>query len=151
MNRSAVVILLIANLLACPLRCLSCETSTSQDSVTANGASQICCHACQLSSEEDSQTENPSERDTSEDSLANNGPPSHDDTTNHCSCHTCICEGARIEWHSPLCQDVTVCFADWQVPSSCQLLGNANSVTVEPPLVPSTSGMTRSVHQVWRI
>ena len=68
-------ILLIASLLTCPLRCMSCRAAGAgvNDCVPA-GCS--CCH-CE------------SELPVSD--------SSEDDPSDHCSCPNCICEGATLQ------------------------------------------------------
>ncbi|MEZ6103846.1 MAG: hypothetical protein R3E01_33285 [Pirellulaceae bacterium] len=74
MGRFALSLLLIANLLVCPLRCLSCQTGVVVDGDCAQAA--CCCQDAQDGDE------------------SSNGQPS---PGGDCSCPNCICEGATVQ------------------------------------------------------
>ena len=71
-------LLLIVNLLACPVRCLSCETNVAAGEDVATAACSCCSHGVEASA---SESPEPSPR------------PCGDD----CNCQNCICEGAVVE------------------------------------------------------
>ena len=157
MIRSTVVILLVANLLACPLRCLSCGIDASVSDVTATQKSHGCCQACELSIAEDSSQETSSERDTSEEDTSPQATLTRDEdsssssqTPNRCSCHSCICEGATIESLSSLTDDAAFCF-DWLMPFNSELSSGDFAQTTAALSDPPTARMQLAVHQVWRI
>lgn len=75
MGRPLLAILLIANLLVCPLRCFSCQTEAVADD---NCSGEVCC-CCQLA-------------DDVNQPIDGDHLPSED-----CSCPDCICEGATLE------------------------------------------------------
>ena len=95
MKSPILVVLLIVNLLTCPLRCLACE-SQSASSVESACATCACCSECDPVTVPDA-------------------PVPHDD---NCGCTSCICEGAvvvnpvelpelgpTLHWLLPLCLD----------------------------------------------
>ena len=67
------VLILIVNLLTCPLRCLACESHSSSSDEIACASCECCSHCEDL--------------------------PNSDDTEPHdpdCGCKSCICEGAVV-------------------------------------------------------
>ena len=92
MHSPLLTLLLIVNLLACPVRCLSCETNSGVVVECAPAACTCCQH-----SEEAPVSETPE--------------PCGDD----CSCQSCICEGAVIKPALDL-SDV-VCSTSWSAPT----------------------------------
>ena len=76
MYRTLFALLLIGNLLICPLRCLSSESESEMDTAGRAAPSCSCCHR---SSEKESAGDN-------------QGLPSED-----CSCRNCFCEGATLQ------------------------------------------------------
>ncbi len=85
MRSPVLALMLIASVLACPLRCLSCKVNASTRANVAASEPNIesthsCCSHCHEVPESDSP--------------ASNAPaPSHND----CDCQACICEGAVVE------------------------------------------------------
>ncbi|MDV6034032.1 MAG: hypothetical protein F9B45_28855 [Phycisphaera sp. RhM] len=79
MNSPLLALLLIVNLLACPVRCLSCETTVTVSDDRAVETCSCCSHDDQAPA-----SEQPA--------------PCGDD----CSCQSCICEGAVIQADSEL-------------------------------------------------
>jgi hypothetical protein len=71
-------LLLIVNLLACPVRCLSCETNVAAGEDVATAACSCCSHGVEASASE---------------SPEQSPRPCGDD----CNCQNCICEGAVVE------------------------------------------------------
>jgi|SRR6056297_143573 len=67
-------LLLIVNLLACPVRCLSCETNSAAGEESASAVCSCCSHS----------DESPS-------------PDSPEPCGDDCGCQNCICEGAVVE------------------------------------------------------
>ena len=75
MFRASLSVLLIANLLACPLRCVSCEVGPSVSEQPAATACSCCSHDCDIPVP-DAPLDTPDE---------------------DCSCQDCICEGATLQ------------------------------------------------------
>lgn len=75
MIRSLLVLLLIANVLACPLRCLGCQITAADES----DREEIGCLCCQPGA-------------TSQAPESSGELPGDD-----CTCPNCICEGATLE------------------------------------------------------
>ena len=71
-------LLLIVNLLACPVRCLSCETNVAAGEDVATVACSCCSHSNEVPASESSEQ---------------SPQPCGDD----CNCQNCICEGAVVE------------------------------------------------------
>ena len=92
MHSPLFTLLLIVNLLACPIRCLSCETNSSVVVESAPAACDCCQH-----SEEAPVSETPE--------------PCGDD----CSCQSFICEGAVVKPSLEL-SDV-LCSTSWSAPA----------------------------------
>ena len=91
MHSPLLTLLLIVNLLACPVRCLSCDTNADVVVECAPAACACCPH--------------------SEEAPASEAPePCGDD----CSCQSCICEGAVVKPALDL-SDV-VCSTSWSAP-----------------------------------
>ncbi len=81
MKSPILVLLLIASVLACPLRCLSCKANVAASVVSAVPAPVCsCCSHCQELTDSDLP-------------VSNAPTPSEDD----CHCPACICEGAVVE------------------------------------------------------
>lgn len=101
MGRFAFAILLIANLLVCPLRCFSCQTGV----VEGGDCAQAACCCCQ---------------DAQDGDESSNDQPSQG---NECSCPNCICEGATVQ-ADPETSGVTdrVALGPWIVPTDALLL-----------------------------
>lgn len=103
MGRLVIAILLTASLLACPLRCYSCQAGAASDVDCATTVCS-CCHDSGASGK----TENPA-----------------DAPSNDCSCPNCICEGATIQ-AGPEIPDLVaqfVSFTDWSVSTDDDVLG----------------------------
>jgi len=84
MKSELLALLLIANLLACPARCLSCETDTAP----ADQSALTDCGCCSLAEDD------LAAGDAAVDSLTSQ---TSDDCPNEdCGCQNCICEGAVI-------------------------------------------------------
>ena len=126
MVRALTIIVLAAQLLICPLRCLSCGISTNDGDVTSR-VSAPCCQECENSSGEE------------------------DTSSGDCSCPSCICEGATVESVSLPAPEVTVVFADWLIPSNCDLFSIASAVATEGPPIECAESTTLAVRQVWLV
>ncbi|QDT04993.1 hypothetical protein K227x_33910 [Rubripirellula lacrimiformis] len=74
MKSPFLALLLIANLLACPVRCISCEANVAAVEECAAAACSCCSHADEA---QQSHTPEPCDGD--------------------CDCQNCICEGAVVE------------------------------------------------------
>jgi len=85
MQHFVLTICLIANLLACPLRCAGCHSSSSAiEQAQQNKRTCHCCAKKAICPEE------------SESSLLGGKRPANP-AENDCSCPSCICEGATLE------------------------------------------------------
>ena len=76
MHRFLIAVVLIANLLACPLRCSACQVAGVPDAVRAE--TPCCC------------CPNPTD-------VKPSLPENDDAPTGDCDCPSCICEGATIQ------------------------------------------------------
>ncbi len=74
MKSPLLALLLIVNLLACPVRCLSCETNSAAGEQSISAGCRCCSH-----SDQTTQSEHPEPCD------------------DECDCQNCICEGAVVE------------------------------------------------------
>lgn len=92
MKSPILILLLIVNLLACPVRCLSCETTAAVGTECAPAACSCCSHA-----EEAPVSESPE--------------PCGDDR----NCQNCICEGAINDARVEL-SDVQI-LVSWELPT----------------------------------
>jgi hypothetical protein len=79
MKSPFLVLLLVASVLTCPLRCLSCSANVADGEVSASPACSCCSHC--------------------EDSPNSDLPPSDAPSPREddCHCQACICEGAVVE------------------------------------------------------
>ena len=137
MRRPFLAILLIANLLVCPLRCFSCQAETAAETTCISSACD-CCHAA----------EQPSDCD----------PGSGDDPapSEECSCPDCICEGATIQSAPEIAQDVAqpAHFFDWNDRLAIRMDRLSNRRSSELDLLPDRffSGRdARVARQSWLI
>ena len=126
MVRTLTIIVVVAQLLICPLRCLSCGEDASVSDVVELSADQ-CCRECENSS---------GERDTPADA---------------CSCPSCICEGATIESSWLPASEPTADFADWPLPSECDPFFVASAVATESPPTESADKVKLATHHVLQI
>ena len=92
MCRAVLLLVLIANLLACPLRCASCDAGA----VSIDEYVPTCCSFCQH------EVQSPS-----------SGMPT-DCPSDDCSCPNCVCEGATLE-SGPTIQKSLVQAAEFDV------------------------------------
>ena len=83
MQHFVLTICLIANLLACPLRCAACHSSSAIEQAQQNKRTCPCCTKKTVCPEE------------SESSLPGGKRPANP-SDNDCSCPNCICEGATL-------------------------------------------------------
>lgn len=131
MGRLVIAIVLIANLLVCPFRCMSCESEATVEGATARSA---CC--CQ-----------PHDK-------ANHSPSGDEQREHDCSCPNCICEGATLpDSRDDSSVDVEVAVAHWFNPTDsanpCWGISQATCATFPPR---STSGRAGLIaFQVWLI
>ncbi len=142
MKSPVFVILLILNLLTCPLRCLACEASATVGVENTCAPCKCCSHCC----DEDSPA--PTE---SQDPVPHDPEPREDD----CGCKDCICEGAVVEdalefpepspalvWLWPIAIDGT----------SPAVVGLKLTLTALRDSVPILTGRgARIAHQSWQI
>ena len=132
MSRFILVALLIANLLACPMRCQSCQAGVApledrQDSACG------CCHESQ-----------PVEAPQSDSDLPND----------ECSCTSCICEGATIQDDLKILGDPELSVADWIVDGDVFASKVSAPSIFAPPCLPPFFGSSRNAlvaYQVWLI
>ncbi len=132
MRPSLLALVLIVNLLTCPLRCMSCESHASI-SVESECASCDCC------------------------SLSDNVPGSNDsDPQNQdCGCSCCVCEGAVVS--SPVELPEVIAVVCWLLPLQLNLsVQDGLLVFVEAnssgPFGHTFSGRgARIAHQSWQI
>lgn len=101
MNSPFLALLLIANLLVCPLRCVSCQANAVADEVCAPAACPCCSHA-----EEEPVSQTPEQ-------CPERCP---EPCENDCNCQNCICEGAVVEADVELPSSVGVDHAERWVP-----------------------------------
>lgn len=92
MKSPVLILLLIVNLLACPVRCLACETTAAVGTESALAVCSCCSHA-----DETPVSEMPE--------------PCGD----HCNCRNCICEGAINDARVEL-SDVQI-LVSWALPT----------------------------------
>ncbi len=92
MKSPFLALLLIVNLLTCPVRCLSCEAKVTTDEECAPAACSCCSH-------------------DSEAPVSQVPEPCGDD----CGCQNCICEGAVVEAPVQL-PDLMEHFVVWALP-----------------------------------
>jgi len=97
MKSPLLALLLIVNLLTCPVRCLSCEAKVA----TGEACAQVACSCCPHD------TESPVSDDVPE--------PCGDD----CGCQNCICEGAVVETAAQLLDSMEHFIAWVRLPASC--------------------------------
>ena len=100
MFRALFVFLLIANLLACPLRCLSCQAGVS---VQAEVVQSTCGCCLDLPMQDQS-------------------PRDERSPEGGCACHDCICDGATIPDGPEIPKpdsDSYVALASWGIPAEC--------------------------------
>ena len=133
MGRPLLVILIIATLSACPLRCLSGQTATAN---VGEGAAAACC-CCHDTGHGD---EIPADEPSPEDS---------------CVCPSCLCEGATIP-NGPAIPgiDFTVALDAWTVPADQLLSGGKTSpqVSIDDRLLGFLGGRDALVaYQSWLI
>ncbi len=79
MKSPILALLLIASVMACPLRCLSCKANVAANELSAAPACSCCSHF-----QEAAKSDLP---------VSNVPTPAEDD----CRCQACICEGAVVE------------------------------------------------------
>ncbi|MCO8124275.1 hypothetical protein NHH03_21210 [Stieleria sp. TO1_6] len=104
MFRAMFSLLLVANLLACPLRCIGCDAaacgiSTDSTASALVSAGCACCHdACDRSLSE-SQTVKSGSLESTAQYIDSSGAPygCPDDCPAECQCKNCLCEGATIQ------------------------------------------------------
>ncbi|WP_145384799.1 hypothetical protein [Stieleria neptunia] len=100
MNSPLLALLLIVNLLACPVRCLSCETTAAVGGERAAETCACCSHCDQAP-------------------VSELPAPCGDE----CNCQSCICEGAVIQTETELPDtDLMIC---WQQPTSAPVACSA--------------------------
>ncbi len=134
MFHRSLALLLIVHLLACPLRCQSCEASATAGEASAPAATSCCPHT--------------------EDVPA---PDSHDQCPDgQCSCENCICEGAVVEDDVDL-PEATDVFVAWvhtlvlsTFPSSA-LDASFEGQSSGPPAAALSGRDVRIAHQSWLI
>lgn len=131
MGRSFIAMMLIASLLACPLRCFSCQTGAASDVDCATTVCS-CCH-------DSGKTENPTDA------------PSDD-----CSCPNCICEGATIQADLEIPDRISqfVSFTHWSVSTDDDVLGITAQRSLNPGASPPCSLYGRDTliaYQSWLI
>ncbi len=132
------VLLLIVNLLACPLRCVSCETGAAIDGNCA--ATQCLCCAS-------------SDGNSASDSLPTSESP--EPCGDDCNCQNCICEGALVEGdvELPNATDEVSLWTHWLAD------GRTDSAVLQIPLTRSHAPAgqfvcgrdVRVAHQSWLI
>ncbi|QDV69578.1 hypothetical protein Poly24_32940 [Rosistilla carotiformis] len=99
MIRTLLALLLIANLLACPLRCMDCHAA-SADTSQSPATGCACCH----------------------DSVATASPESSDTPAGgDCSCPNCLCEGATLQ-DAPEVPDAETALVAWLPAPSASIL-----------------------------
>lgn len=109
MGRPLLIILILATLLACPLRCLSCQTATVE---VGDDAAAACCCCHDTGHGDEIPTDGPSPRDS-------------------CVCPSCLCEGATIPNGPSIPRiDFTVALEAWAVPADQLLSGGTTSPQV---------------------
>ncbi|MFG0288751.1 MAG: hypothetical protein ACF8CQ_11270 [Rhodopirellula sp. JB044] len=82
MKPPLLAVLLIVNLLACPLRCLPCGATAVADEQPVTTQCHGCCHDDAASTQEQREQSSPCD--------------------DGCGMHDCICEGAVVEVNEPL-------------------------------------------------
>ena len=133
MGKSVVALILITNLLICPLRCMASDWGTAGDDGTARSTS-ACCHP---------------------DKDCDDSPSKDNEPENDCSCPNCICEGATLQ-DSPEVSAVDFQFAlaNWLIPvdvaTECEVDSSPARMTDHVPRC--AGGLTaRIAFQVWLI
>ena len=133
MGRLAFNILLVTNLLVCPLRCFSCETEVA---VGKDYGQSACCCCPVVPEGDESSNDNPSPGDD-------------------CSCPNCICEGATIQSAPEIpATDPFVAFGAWIVPVDEFRQEGTSSQRTEPKNRPPRFPGGRDAlvaHQAWLI
>lgn len=94
MNSPFLALLLIANLLACPMRCVSCQANAVADEVCAPAACPCCSDAAE---ELVSQTPEQCPEQCPERGPEQCPEQCPEPCENDCNCQNCICEGAVVE------------------------------------------------------
>ena len=103
MQHALMTFCLIANLLACPLRCAACHTSApATDQAQQNKRTCQCCAKKAVCPEESESSRLPEKRPAN---------PSE----NECSCPNCICEGATLTKAADLAIHIIDVFVDHHV------------------------------------
>ena len=133
MGPKLIAILLITNLLVCPLRCFSCQ---SEEAVGGDCAQAACC-CCQGAQDSDE---------------SSNEQPLHGED---CTCPNCICEGATVEDDPeiPVASDC-VALGAWIVPTDDLLLSGTPHARIDArDRPPSTVGGRDALvaYQSWLI
>ncbi len=132
MKPPILILLLIAHLLACPVRCLSCETTAAVGTECAPAACSCCSHV-----DEAPVSETPE--------------PFRDD----CNCQNCICEGAINDARVEL-SDVQI-LVSWELPTHLMAAAVASDSDFYSPLAFAPKGhflhgRDRCIaHQSWLI
>ncbi|WP_145122095.1 hypothetical protein [Rosistilla oblonga] len=99
MIRTLLALLLIANLLACPMRCMSCHAASAD----ASQVSAVGCACCQ------------------ENAATSSAESSENPVGDDCSCPNCICEGATLQ-DAPQAPDAETATIVWLPGPSASLL-----------------------------
>lgn len=132
MQSPILTLLLIVNLLACPVRCLSCETTTGMKTEVASTA---CCCCTQDECSPSSEAPEPRGAD--------------------CCCQDCICEGAISDPRVDL-SDVHL-LVSWELPTYLEVAlahcdSNLNLIHLLTPNEHLLYGRIRCIaHQSWLI
>ncbi|EMI53281.1 secreted protein [Rhodopirellula sallentina SM41] len=135
MKSPLLAVLLIVNLLACPLRCLPCGATAVADEQPATTQCHGCCHDDAASTQEQREQSSP--------------------CSDGCGMHDCICEGAVVEISGPhLPADVPL---EWLVLNDVLSGFSFRSNTLLPRSSAVVSGRhscgrdVRVAHQSWLI
>jgi hypothetical protein len=114
MKSSLLALLLIVNLLTCPLRCLSCYASGDEGQQSAQAKCDCCtdCNKAPASSASEPGLPGPCEED--------------------CDCQDCICKGAIID-----------AAAEWQI-ADCSVIWVTPAMLMVQPLVVYGNSQRRS-------
>lgn len=134
MNHPFLALLLIAGLLACPMRCVSCEADVAVVDETISAGCACCSHAADAT---DSSSPQPREGD-------------------ECRCQNCLCEGAVFEADVVL-PDAGDLILAWQQPFGlCESWVTPPAILVQPQPAPDRclylcGRDARIAHQSWLI